>query len=107
MISKRIKDHKIGKRRISEAIMDATKINCNQAYLTATAPLKGGGFTSMIRSSGEHLAQKEKKIQKLRNWMKKATNHETFNPQILKEHEKIKVLKVDISKQELSQINES
>lgn len=80
LIAKRIKDHKIGKRRISEAILDATKINCPQSYLTATAPLKVGGYASIIRSSGEHLAQKEKKIQKLRNWMKKATNHETFNP---------------------------
>jgi hypothetical protein len=49
--------------------MDATKINCTQAYLTATAPLKAGGFTSMIRTSEVPLAQKEKKIQKLRNWM--------------------------------------
>jgi hypothetical protein len=31
--------------------------------------------------------------------MKKATEHETFNPQILKEHEKIKVLKVIIEKE--------
>jgi hypothetical protein len=30
--------------------------------------------------------------------MQKATGHETFNPQILKEHEKIKVLKVIIEK---------
>ena len=50
-IAKRIKDHKVGKRRISEAIMDATKINCTTSYLTATGPLKGGGFTSMIRTS--------------------------------------------------------
>ena len=28
--------------------------------------------------------------------MQKATSHETYNPQILKEHEKIKVLKVYI-----------
>ena len=27
-IVKRIKDHKIGKRLISEAILDATKLNC-------------------------------------------------------------------------------
>ena len=97
-IAKRIKDHKVGKRRISEAILDATKINCTSSYLTATGPLKGGGFTSMIRTSEVNLAQKEKKIQKLRNWMNKATNHETFNPQVLKEHEKIKVLKVEIIK---------
>ena len=32
--------------------------------------------------------------------MNKATNHETFNPQVLKEHEKIKVLKVEITKHE-------
>ena len=85
--------------------MDATKINCTSAYLTAAAPLKAGGFTSMIRTSGEHLAQREKKIQKLRNWMKKAANHETFNPQVLKEHEKIKVLKVEIIKEDHSKTN--
>ena len=63
LIAKRIQDHKIGKRRISEAILDATKINCTHSYLTATSPFKAGGYVSMIRTSGEHLAQKEKKIQ--------------------------------------------
>lgn len=79
-IAKRIKDHKVGKRRISEAILDATKTNCQHSYLTATAPLKGGGSPSMIRTSEQQLAQKEKKIQKLRYWMEKAHHHQTYNP---------------------------
>ena len=60
--------------------MDATKFNCNTAYLTATKQLKGGGHATHIRTSGYQLAQKEKKIQKLRNWMQKANDHQTFNP---------------------------
>ena len=32
--------------------------------------------------------------------MHKATEHQTFNPQILKEHEKIKVLKTKIYKED-------
>ena len=32
--------------------------------------------------------------------MHKATDHSTFNPQILKEHEKIKVLKTKIYKED-------
>lgn len=47
----------------------------------------------MMRTSGIKLAQKEKQIQKLRCWLKKAQKHQTFNPQVLKEDEKIKVLK--------------
>lgn len=51
LIAKRIQDHKVGKRRISEAILDATKFNCNTAYLTATQAHKGGGHASSIRTS--------------------------------------------------------
>ena len=54
----------------------------------------------MIRTSGYDLAHKEKKIQKLRCWLKKAKNNDTCNPQVIKEDDKILVLKTIIEHDE-------
>ena len=71
-IAEDIRAHKIGKRLISEAILNATKLNVHAPYLAATKAFVGGGHPGQIRTSGIKLAHKEKQIQKLRCWLKKA-----------------------------------
>ncbi len=62
MIARNIKAHKIGKRLISEAILNATKLNVHSPYLSATEAFVGGGVPGMVRTSGIKLAHKEKQI---------------------------------------------